>query len=201
MFLEMAADGLGSRVAFGSRDGGLSYAALRDAATGVAAHLAPAPRTVAVLSETAPLVPVALFGAAWGGVSYAPLNYRLPDEARESSSTASRRPSSRSPPGSTCPPTAAGRSSTRRPRRRCCCSRAARARAPKAARLGHDQLTAYVFNTVEFGVAEEQEAVLVAVPPFHIAGVAAVLSSTYAGRRIVPLPRFDPDDVARPRAP
>jgi acyl-CoA synthetase (AMP-forming)/AMP-acid ligase II len=35
--------------------------------------------------------------------------------------------------------------------------------------------------------------VLLAVPPFHIAGVTAVLSSTYAGRRIVPLPRFTPE--------
>ncbi len=31
------------------------------------------------------------------------------------------------------------------------------------------------------------------MPPFHIAGVAAVLSSTYAGRRLVPLPRFSPE--------
>ena len=33
-------------------------------------------------------------------------------------------------------------------------------------------------------------------PPFHIAGVTAMLSSTYSGRRVVPLPgvRFSPED-------
>jgi acyl-CoA synthetase (AMP-forming)/AMP-acid ligase II len=64
---------------------------------------------------------------------------------------------------------------------------------PKAATLAHDQLLAYIFNTVEFGAADPDEAVLVAVPPFHIAGVAAILSSAYAGRRVVALPRFSPE--------
>jgi fatty-acyl-CoA synthase len=63
--------------------------------------------------------------------------------------------------------------------------------APKAAVLHHDNLAAYLFNTVEFASAGEDEATLLAVPPFHIAGVAAVLSSAYAGRRIVPLDRFE----------
>lgn len=193
MLLEMAADGLGSRVAFGPRDGGLSYAALRDAATGVAAHLAPAPRTVAVLSETAPLVPVALFGAAWAGVSYAPLNYRLPDEAREAL-LARLAPAVVAEPGWVDFPADPGRAFLDPPATPAVLLfTSGTSAAPKAAQLGHDQLTAYVFNTVEFGVAEEDEAVLVSVPPFHIAGVAAVLSSTYAGRRVVPLPRFDPD--------
>jgi acyl-CoA synthetase (AMP-forming)/AMP-acid ligase II len=35
--------------------------------------------------------------------------------------------------------------------------------------------------------------VLLVVPPFHIAGVAGVLSSVFAGRRIVPLERFTPE--------
>jgi acyl-CoA synthetase (AMP-forming)/AMP-acid ligase II len=64
---------------------------------------------------------------------------------------------------------------------------------PKAAVLEHDQLLAYQLNTAEFASAGDDDAVLVAVPPFHIAGVTAVLSSTYAGRRIVPLPRFTPE--------
>ena len=66
--------------------------------------------------------------------------------------------------------------------------------APKAAVLRHDQLLAYVFNTLEFGSAGEDEAAIVSVPPFHIAGVAAVLSSTYIGRRIVPLPQFSAEE-------
>jgi fatty-acyl-CoA synthase len=203
MLLEMAADGLGPRAAFGSRDGGLSYAALRDAATGVAAHLAPAPRTVAVLSETAPLVPVALFGAAWAGVPYAPLNYRLPDEARQAL-LARLAPAVVAEPAWVDLPAERDRAFVDEPATPAVLLfTSGTSAAPKAAQLGHDQLTAYVFNTVEFGVADEQEAVLVAVPPFHIAGVAAVLSSTYAGRRIVPLPHFDPGEwlaVARREA-
>ncbi|MGD9701433.1 MAG: class I adenylate-forming enzyme family protein [Acidimicrobiia bacterium] len=74
---------------------------------------------------------------------------------------------------------------------------------PKAAVLRHENLANYIFSTVELGGADEDEAALVAVPPYHIAGVAAVLSSTYAGRRIVYLESFDPatwvDTIERER--
>jgi len=41
----------------------------------------------------------------------------------------------------------------------------------------------------------------VSVPPYHVAGIAAILSNVYAGRRIVQLPTFDADDwVALVRA-
>ncbi|OBG02556.1 class I adenylate-forming enzyme family protein [Mycolicibacter sinensis] len=63
---------------------------------------------------------------------------------------------------------------------------------PKAVELSHDNLFSYVTGTVEFGSAEAQDAALVCVPPYHIAGVGAVLSSLYAGRRLVYLPTFDP---------
>ena len=63
--------------------------------------------------------------------------------------------------------------------------------APKAAVLRHAHLSAYVLATVEFGGAGEDEAALISVPPYHVAGVAALLSSTYAGRRMVILPEFD----------
>src|SRR5690606_41580236 len=63
--------------------------------------------------------------------------------------------------------------------------------APKAAVLRHRHLVSYVLGSVEFGSAGEDEATLVAVPPYHVAGMAAILSSVYAGRRLVQLPRFD----------
>ena len=66
--------------------------------------------------------------------------------------------------------------------------------APKAAVLRHANLLAYILGTVEFGSAGADEAALVCVPPYHIAGIAALLSSIYAQRRIVLLPAFDPDD-------
>jgi len=64
--------------------------------------------------------------------------------------------------------------------------------APKAAILRHSNLVSYILGTVEFGAAEPEEAVLVSVPPYHIAGIAALLSSIYALRRIILLPAFDP---------
>ena len=63
--------------------------------------------------------------------------------------------------------------------------------APKAALLRHRHLTSYVIGTVEYLGADENDAQLVSVPPYHIAGVSAILSSLYAGRRIVYLPGFD----------
>lgn len=65
--------------------------------------------------------------------------------------------------------------------------------APKAAVLRHRHLAAYVFGTVEFGAADPTAAVLVSVPPYHIAGVMNLLTNLYSGRRIVYLDRFDPD--------
>lgn len=62
---------------------------------------------------------------------------------------------------------------------------------PKPAILRHRHLLAYVFNTLEFGTAEESDASLVAVPPYHIAGLTNLLSNLYTGRRIVYLPAFD----------
>ncbi|HVN50505.1 MAG TPA: class I adenylate-forming enzyme family protein, partial [Acidimicrobiales bacterium] len=63
--------------------------------------------------------------------------------------------------------------------------------APKAAVLRHRNLTSYVITTVEYGGAEPDEAVLVSVPPYHVAGLANLLSNLYLGRRIVYLRQFD----------
>jgi acyl-CoA synthetase (AMP-forming)/AMP-acid ligase II len=57
--------------------------------------------------------------------------------------------------------------------------------------LRQRHLVSYVLGSVEFGSAGEEEATLVSVPPYHIAGIAALQSSLYAGRRIVQLPSFD----------
>jgi long-chain acyl-CoA synthetase len=68
---------------------------------------------------------------------------------------------------------------------------------PKAVELTHNNLTSYVTGTVEFGSAEETDAALICVPPYHIAGVSAALSNLYAGRKMVYLPVFDPDEWLR----
>jgi acyl-CoA synthetase (AMP-forming)/AMP-acid ligase II len=64
---------------------------------------------------------------------------------------------------------------------------------PKAAVLRHRNLAAYLIGSVEFGAAPPDECTIVSVPPYHIAAVSSVLSTTYAGRRVVQLERFDPD--------
>ena len=51
----------------------------------------------------------------------------------------------------------------------------------------------YILGTVEFASAPEEDAALVSVPPYHIAGIAALLSSIYAQRRMLLLPAFSPE--------
>jgi acyl-CoA synthetase (AMP-forming)/AMP-acid ligase II len=69
--------------------------------------------------------------------------------------------------------------------------------APKGALLTHDQLVTYVLSTVEFGSAADNEATLVSMPNYHVAGIANLLTSVYAQRRIVYLAAFDPGDWLR----
>ncbi|MEQ8692269.1 MAG: class I adenylate-forming enzyme family protein [Pseudomonadales bacterium] len=61
---------------------------------------------------------------------------------------------------------------------------------PKAAVLRHKHLVSYILGSVEFAGAAEGDAALVCVPPYHIAGIAAILSSVYSGRHVVQLPNF-----------
>jgi len=62
--------------------------------------------------------------------------------------------------------------------------------APKAAVLRQKHLVSYVLGTVEFMGADEADAALVCVPPYHIAGMASIASSVYSGRRVIQLPNF-----------
>jgi len=64
---------------------------------------------------------------------------------------------------------------------------------PKAAMLRHRHLSSYVVSTLDFLGADEGEATLISVPPYHIAGISAVLSSVFTGRRMVLLPSFSPE--------
>ena len=68
---------------------------------------------------------------------------------------------------------------------------------PKAVELTHNNLTSYVTGTVEYGSADPTDAALVCVPPYHIAGVSAVLSNIYAARSIVYQRGFDPREWVR----
>ena len=65
--------------------------------------------------------------------------------------------------------------------------------APKAAVLRQKHLVSYVLGTVEFMGADENDASLTCVPPYHVAGMAAIASSVYSGRRVVQLASFSPE--------
>ena len=222
MLIEMAADGLGERIALGSRKDGLTYAGLLDQARRVATVVAEsgAERLVFVARNSARL-PALLFGSGLAGVPFVPVNYRLADEqlcallARTAPAVAVvdddavgrisgvdgltvldagrarrrgwRRPNRRRPASST--PT----------RSRCCSTPAAPPGEPKAAVLRHKHLASYVISTVEFMGAGDDHAALVSVPPYHVAGMATILTSVYGGRRLVYLPQFDPQAVGRRR--
>ncbi len=62
--------------------------------------------------------------------------------------------------------------------------------------LRHENLVSYVLGSVEFASADEAEAALVSVPPYHIAAVANVITNLYAGRRTLVLEAFTPGRVA-----
>jgi acyl-CoA synthetase (AMP-forming)/AMP-acid ligase II len=65
--------------------------------------------------------------------------------------------------------------------------------APKGVVLKHRHLVSYVLQTVDPGSAGAQEAALVSLPPYHVAGVGTVLTNTLAGRRVVHCPDFAPE--------
>ena len=61
--------------------------------------------------------------------------------------------------------------------------------APKAAVLRHRHLTSYIMSATEL-LASVGETALVSVPPYHIAGMANLLTNLYAGRKLVYLATF-----------
>lgn len=63
---------------------------------------------------------------------------------------------------------------------------------PKKVVLRHRHVFSYVISNVEFQGAAPDDAALVVVPPYHVAGVANLLSNVYLGRRVVYLQQFSP---------
>jgi long-chain acyl-CoA synthetase len=215
MLLDMAADTFPDRVAVTSEGRSLTYRELQVAAQEAAGQLrARGCRYAALLDTHGLAAPVLLFGAAYAGVPYVPLSYRLTGRELEELlervvpallvaesayvealqiptgvevidrreflaaviAGRSMRPEGEDPD----PEGVAIQLFT-----------SGTTGKPKAAVLRHKNALSYVLGAVEFGSADEAEATLIAVPPYHVAGIAAVLSSTYAGRRMVMLPGFE----------
>lgn len=220
MLLEMAAEAGPDRVAVGPRDGGITYRQLLDRARALAGELiapdqAAAPENVALLDLNSPAVPMLVFGTAAAGVPIAPLNYRLTDDQVNDAVrrlnpvmvVAGTDAAHRVPPGDgvvvhrtddVVRSAAAGAAGAELPfvdpdDPAVLLFTSGTTGAPKAAVLRHRHLTSYIVGTVEFFNADEDEAILVSVPNYHIAGISSVLSSVYAGRRMVQLPAFSPE--------
>jgi acyl-CoA synthetase (AMP-forming)/AMP-acid ligase II len=81
LLLQMAADGAGDRVAIGSRSGGITMTGLADRARRVATVFAERPgERVVLIDLNSEAVPITLFGAGLAGKPFVPINYRLTDE-------------------------------------------------------------------------------------------------------------------------
>jgi acyl-CoA synthetase (AMP-forming)/AMP-acid ligase II len=213
MLLEMATDGFGDRVAIQNGAERFTYAELFAAAGAAADTVATAGvERLAVLDVNSLAVPLGLFAAAWAGVPFVPLNYRLTGDELD------RLLASIAPAYLVTDGERAGKLADRVAAvvargaflagARTAGTRAAEwpmdpdaiaillftsgtTGAPKAAVLRQKHLVSYIFGSVEFGGAAEDEAALVSVPPYHIAGMAAILSSVYLGRRVVQMSSFD----------
>ena len=217
LILQMAADTEPERIGLVCAARRWSYGALLRAARGAALNISKSTCThIALLDESSEAAPIALFAAALGGVPYVPLNYRLSNT--DLASLLSRiapayiigdaeRIRQLSPQGGHIIRTRAAfideaekvadsAISTDEPDDGIAVQifTSGTTAAPKAALLRHTNLLSYILGTVEFGSASPEEAALISVPPYHIAGIAALLSSIYALRRMVLLPAFDPDD-------
>jgi len=216
MLLEMAAEGAPDRIVVGRRQGGMTAAGLLASSRRAAALFArESVRHVGMVDLNSDAVPVALFGAAIAGIPFAPVNYRLPDDqlravlarlapglvivgsgmaerigpvegiqtvtTEEFLDAASSDESGYEPPFVD-PEEIAILLFT-----------SGTTGEPKAAVLRHRHLASYIISTVEYLSADENDAQLISVPSYHIAGVSAVLSNIYSGRRMVYLSAFDPE--------
>jgi acyl-CoA synthetase (AMP-forming)/AMP-acid ligase II len=218
--LEMAATGAPDRVAIGrvgtSREtetgkgaGQLTYPGLlARARAGAGVLWDRQARALVYIGVNGSAFAEALFASAWAGIPLVPLNYRL---SREQLALLLGRQESALIVSDLDPPAEEPVLTTRQWSALCAAPApdvprwadnpeatavllytSGTSSAPKAAILRHRHLASYLLGSVEFGAAGEDEAMLVSVPPYHIAGVSNLLSNVFAGRRIVYLDSFTP---------
>lgn len=216
MILEMAASGFGDRTAFQNESESFTYEELFNAAGAAANDIAASGcERVALLDVNSLAIPLGLFGSAWAGIPFSPLNYRLTGSELEALSE--RIAPSYFVTDAERKATLDGLTGAHLVSRDDFLSRARGASqrdsdwsmdgdeiaillftsgttgAPKAAVIRHKHLVSYILGSVEFMGAAEEDSALVCVPPYHIAGMAAIASSVYSGRRVVQLSSFTPE--------
>ncbi|HMQ20056.1 MAG TPA: AMP-binding protein, partial [Sphingopyxis sp.] len=214
LLLDIAADAAFDRLALGEGDAGLDFDAYRARATRVAAWLAEKGKAnTAFLGMNGNALPILFFASGLAGTSFVPLNYRLAN-ADLNKLVARAAPAVLVVDDDMLPRLApvegieiVARSAFEAdylngpaPEKidlpetdndiAVLLFTSGTTGEPKAAVLRHANLTSYVMSTVEFLGADEGEAALVSVPSYHIAGISAILTSAYGGRRIVYLPAF-----------
>jgi acyl-CoA synthetase (AMP-forming)/AMP-acid ligase II len=206
-----------ARVILGDKEKGITLRELRDLADRAATVLADRPGRPLLFSGTASeAFPVALFGAAVAGRAFTPVSYRLAPgpfaelvadqlpatllaEPRSSAGLPSGPDLAVSTPDEFVAAVRDAAPSEAEPGHdpeapAVLLHTSGTTGKPKVAVLRHRHLTSYVLNGTELLAAGADEAALVSVPPYHIAGVAGLLTGVYAGRRIVQLPNFTAED-------
>jgi acyl-CoA synthetase (AMP-forming)/AMP-acid ligase II len=213
LVLEMTADGFGDRTAVACGSDSLTFSELAQRSWAAAEWFRSISATsVTYVGDSDLALPVALFGAASAGIPFIPMNYRLGSEQLTGQIAAQ--------PGTcvlygteTSPASGAefsvnrdtfledlGSAVTEAPPPQdpelpgILLYTSGTTSAPKATILRHRHLMAYLLGTIEFGSAEEDESTLISAPPYHIAGTANLLSNMFAGRRVVYLKNFSPED-------
>jgi acyl-CoA synthetase (AMP-forming)/AMP-acid ligase II len=217
LLLEMAAEAAPDRVGLVCDGKRWTYSELLSAARGAFELIEQSgAQYVALLDESSEAAVIALFGAALAGVPYCPLNYRLADT--DLAALLGRiAPALVVGDEERVARIAGDQGHTVLPREEFTLKvqelvpegvdreydpgegvavqlfTSGTTAAPKAAILRHSNLLGYILGSVEFASADEEDAALMVVPPYHIAGISAIMSSVYANRRIVMLPAFSPE--------
>jgi len=217
LILEMAAEAAPDRIALVCDGKRWTYGDLLAAARGAFELIRESGVDyVALLDESSEAAVIALFGAALAGVPYCPLNYRLADPdlaalleriapamvigdeerveqiAGNQGHTLYSRELFTAKVQETTPAADGGEADPGEGIAVQLFTSGTTA-APKAAILRHSNLLGYILGTVEFASADEDDAAIVVVPPYHIAGISALMSSIYSNRKIVMLPAFSPE--------